>query len=143
MEYLRPKGELIITHEVELIKINKKPYFVSNNFNFKSVQEEQLFIFKINNKLVCGCFDDFLGPQIEWVKPVIATPEEIGFIYKEENDKENGKTEIIMKILPKDISQFIRNKTILKVEIQSYKINENKEVLKPRMIHGKVLVHLE
>jgi hypothetical protein len=75
-----------------------KPYLISDD-DFES---EDLLMFSVNGKLSAAYFDELLGSGINWVKKVVATPEEIGQISTElikkiiKNGESSGKCEIEM-----------------------------------------------
>jgi hypothetical protein len=66
--------------EVQLVTINDEHYMLSDDSN------SELFVFCINNELVVANFDELLGAQIQWAKPVLIEPESIGWVNEGETD---------------------------------------------------------
>jgi hypothetical protein len=62
--------------KVRLIFADKEPYLVSDD-RIPTTDKEIMFM--IGNKFVVGCFDDFVGSPIKWVKKIVATPNQIGY----------------------------------------------------------------
>lgn len=53
-----------------------EPYLISED----KPGLDDLLMFSIKGRLVEACFDDFLGAQIDWVKKIVATPDQIGYL---------------------------------------------------------------
>ena len=70
----------MILKEVQLVTVQDKHYILSND------SMNQLFVFSINDELIVANFDDLLGEQIQWAKPVLIEPEFIGFVNEGEVD---------------------------------------------------------
>ncbi len=66
--------------EVQLVTINDEHYILSDDSN------GELFVFCINDELIVANFDDLLGDQIQWAKPVLIQPESIGWVNEGETD---------------------------------------------------------
>jgi hypothetical protein len=70
----------MILKEVQLVTIKDEHYILSND----SLNE--LYVFSIENELVIANFDELLGENIQWVKPILIEPESIGWVNEGEID---------------------------------------------------------
>jgi hypothetical protein len=66
--------------EVQLVTVNGEHYILSDDSN------HNLFVFSVDGELTVANFDDLLGDQIQWVKPVLIEPESIGWVNEGETD---------------------------------------------------------
>jgi hypothetical protein len=88
-----------------------EPYLVCDD----DFEMEDLLIFSVSGRLCAAYFDELLGAGIDWVKKVVATPEQIGKIDVTaviKNGESSGKCEIEIKdnkISFTDLNIYIEN----------------------------------
>jgi hypothetical protein len=114
----------MLLKEVELRVIDNQIYILSDD------SDSELFVFSINGELTVAYFDDLLGDQINWVKPVLVEPNEIGWVNE-------GVNEGIFKITPlndKHIDIIQSNGGVCSIEI-----NEDST---PLLLESKVIIHI-
>ena len=126
--------------EVQLVTINDENYILSEDSN------NQLFVFCINDNLVVANFDELLGEQIQWAKPVLIEPKNIGWV--NEGADENGLFRLTL--LNKHHLETIKsNDGVCRIEIDDI----NTELIEdfdpltnvafvPLFHQSKVLIHL-
>jgi len=100
--------------EVQLVTIDDKHYILSDD------SKSDLFVFSIDDKLTVASFDDLLGDAIQWVKPILAEPDSIGWV--NEGVNENGLHKL--NILSKHHLDIIKsNNGICRIEVDEINTN--------------------
>jgi hypothetical protein len=100
--------------EVQLVTIDDKHYILSDD------SKSDLFVFSIDDKLTVASFDDLLGDAIQWVKPILAEPDSIGWV--NEGVNENGLYKL--NILSKHHLDIIKsNNGICRIEVDEINTN--------------------
>jgi|ERR1035437_1205307 hypothetical protein len=112
------------TKDVQLVLVSEQPYLVSED----DIVENVLCIFSVNGKLIEACPEDLLGDAIDWVKKIIATPEQIGWI------------KYILGVEIKEINQnqidsILNNQGNCEIEI-------DKNTNEPKLFNGKIIIVL-
>ena len=92
-------GMMPIQDDVKKSWMPVEPYLICDvdNDDDSEYDEKELFMFCVNGRLAAGYFDDMLGAGIQWVKKVIAEPEQIGKIDVKsiiKNGESSGKCEV-------------------------------------------------
>jgi hypothetical protein len=125
--------------EVQLVTVNNEHYILSDDSNYN------LFVFSINDELIVANFDDLLGDQIQWVKPVLIEPESIGWVNEGETD---GLFELT-SLSDNHLNQIRTNNNICKIEVNEINTNliEDFDPLlhlgyTPIFYESKVIIHI-
>jgi hypothetical protein len=138
LQYIHPEktNEGYYTKYSEKLFGIKKKYQEVEPYLIVDVEEitldDELVIFSIKGELITAGPTDLIGPNIDWVKKIIATPEQIGWMRTEESSQEiepwemevimdnGGKCQIELEIQPDKFSPYVKlidGKVIMSIQL--------------------------
>lgn len=100
--------------EVELVTIDEKNYILSDD------SKSDLFVFCVDDNLIVANFDELLGDTIQWVKPVLAEPDNIGWVNEGVNENNLYKLTLLSK---HHLEMIKSNNNICKIEVDEIDTN--------------------
>lgn len=126
--------------EVQLVTINNENYILSDEFC------GQLFVFSVNDNLVVANFDELLGEQIQWAKPILVEPNGVGWV--NEGVDVNGLFKLTL-LSPHHLEIIKSNNGVCRIEVEEIdtKLFEDFDPLidvsfVPLLYQSKVIIHL-
>jgi hypothetical protein len=130
--------------EVQLVTIDGRHYILSDDSN------SELFVFSIDDQLTVAYFDELLGDTIQWVKPVLIEPDNIGWVNEGVNENINGEDVYKLTFLSNHHLEIIKsNNGICKIEVDEIDVDLISDFdptihtsFKPIYHHSKVIIHL-
>jgi hypothetical protein len=112
--------------EVQLVTLNGENYLLSDDTT------SDLFVFSINNELILADFEELLGSEIQWTKPVLIKPDGIGWVNE---GLDNGLFRLTL-LSNHHLEDIRNNNGVCKIEVNEY----DNDV--PIFYQSKVILHI-